>query len=217
MQSECAVQSERWLDNPVYVDASVGGQLQTKYEPLPSNESLKKALVNLQKLNNGGCGEFLNAVLKNMKIKRKINGKKVEIDTIEKLFDYITGTKKINFVAEEVKQTTFFLGQKPEPVAGLSHNSKGDIALRRVSEAINSSTKYLYQVNRAHIMIHEMLHRVNQSHEKMYKAGRAALSAEERENFVSSGDASKDFTEMMTQKCGSNPNDPDEVKANLVQ
>ena len=200
------------------ISAEFSGQTKNEYDPLPSKENLKKALVNLEKLNDGGCGEFLNAVLNNMNIRRKINKKKTDIDTVEKLFDYITDTEKIDFVqAKSIKRSKVYLGEKPQPAAGLNDDGDGNIVLRSSPKTSDSKTKYLYQMNRIHRMIHEMLHRVKQSHEKMYKAGFDALSTKEQENFVPSGDASTDFTVIMNQKCGFNPDDPDEVKAYLVQ
>lgn len=77
---ECVVQSERSIDDPTdEISAEFSGQTKGEYEQW----KVEKALTSLQDLNNGECRKFLNEVLKNMNIKREINGKKVGIDTME--------------------------------------------------------------------------------------------------------------------------------------
>lgn len=69
------------------------------------------------------------------------------------------------------------------------------------------------------VIIHELLHRKGKSHANMAEAAQKALTSEERKKFeLKDGDAaaSNYISWWLNEKCKFNPNDPSEVKANVV-
>lgn len=180
-----------------------------KYEPLPNKENMRKLLTNRQDLNGGECRKFLEGVLKNLKI-----SKKLKIDgTMEALFDYLTGEKKIGFVIDDSLAETGTGGDSGDTADG-PINFRPSRATPKTD-----GDRYFQQMNYISVLIHEMLHRAGKSHGDMAKAAFKTLSAADQKKLkLPEGDdaLSNYFSNRFNDKCKFDPTSAVEVQANMI-